>query len=114
MAFYRRRRSNAESTLGGYRLREVEFGGIGPEPFQSVVLALLLLKEVDDDITEIEQHPFGFVLAFAPQGLEIEVLFETLFNMFGQRLNVGPRSAGRNHKDVRENKLLFDIENRDV
>src|SRR5207342_1407741 len=55
--------------------------------------------DVDDDITEVDQHPFGFALAFHAQRLDVEVLGE-LHYFIGDRLHVARRSAGCDHHEI--------------
>lgn len=102
------------STVGRNWFRPVELRRVGPETFQTVILSLLLLEQVNDDVAKVEQDPFPLRSTLAAQWLQVEVFTEPVLDRFGQCLHMRTRCPRCDDKDVRENKLLFDIEERDV
>lgn len=69
---------------------------------------------MDDDVTEVEEYPFSLVSALASDSFQFEVFTESFLNRIGQSLDMRTRGTGGDYENVRENKLLFDIKNRDV
>jgi hypothetical protein len=64
---------------------------------------------VDDDITEVDQHPFGFALAFHAQRLDVEVLGE-LHYFIGDRLHVARRSTRCDHHEIGDAALATHVD----
>jgi hypothetical protein len=69
---------------------------------------------MDNDVAEVEQDPLCFVSAFAPEWSHFEVVAKTFFNCLGESLDMRARSPCGDYENVRENKLPFDIQKRDV
>jgi hypothetical protein len=69
---------------------------------------------MDNYVAVVEEDPFCLGSTFAAERLDVEVISKTLFNRLSQRLDMGTRCPGCDHENVRENKLLFNIEKCDV
>src|SRR6185503_9022159 len=74
--------------VGGlpHTFRQINFPGIAPETLEIVKIASLGVKEVNDEITVIEQHPFCCTVSFDPHRPSPKLLLELIVNPIGDRL----------------------------
>src|SRR6188768_3823707 len=49
-----------------HTFRQIHFPGVTPETLEIVKIASLGIKEMDDEVTIIKQHPFCCAVAFDP------------------------------------------------
>src|ERR1700758_5133378 len=65
---------------------------VAPQPFEVVIHARLLRKNVDQEIAVIHQHPFGVLVAFDACRV-LALLFQRLLDLIRDRLDLpGVRS----------------------
>lgn len=86
-----------------------ESTGIPPEPFQSVELALLILEDVNDEVSVIEQHPLRFGPSLVAKRPATPIL-ELLDHVVGKALHMGTRRSGGNDEHLGYCEEIADVE----
>eukprot|EP01092_Planopodium_desertum_P003000 TRINITY_DN15154_c0_g4_i1.p1 TRINITY_DN15154_c0_g4~~TRINITY_DN15154_c0_g4_i1.p1 ORF type:complete len:319 (+),score=77.32 TRINITY_DN15154_c0_g4_i1:1023-1979(+) len=71
----------------------------GPQALERVELAHARQHHVHDDVAQVDQHPFGFTLAFNTQGHDVDVLGEA-HDFVGDGLHMAGRSTRYDHHVV--------------
>ena len=84
-----------------------------PQPLQVIKAAFLMVKNVDDHITEVEQHPHALaqpltVLTVDPLGAQLAL------NGLGQALHMPGRAPAHNHKIIGEGGESPDIQHHQI
>ena len=84
-----------------------------PQPLQRVELAHARQHDVDDDVAEIDEHPFGFAFAFDAERLAVEALGK-LHHFIGDRFDVPGRGAGGDDHVIADAGLAADVDLDDI
>src|SRR5580765_4771850 len=63
--------ARATSAFSSFHTK-VHAPGVAPQPLEEIVLARLLVEDVDDDVHEVEQHPAAPLAALHVPGLDAE------------------------------------------
>lgn len=88
--------------------------GVTPHAFQIVVGALFFLKEVDDDITVVHEHPAAFGRAFHGEGQLGEAFFDLFADGFGQGTKLTVAVAGADDKVIGDDGIRSQIQQNNV
>jgi hypothetical protein len=69
---------------------------------------------VNDQVTEIDQHPPTRWIPFCPPGQRLRLLFGVFGNPFGQRLNLAIAVATAKKKVICENGFVSNVQQENV
>lgn len=95
-------------------VREADDGArSAPEFFEAVVGALIGRKDVDDDVSEVEQHPAVVAAAFAMAKFDT-IWQELLFQVVAQGTKLERRLRGGYHEEIGERRHFRNINQRDI
>src|SRR5574340_1157221 len=101
---------------GGFQgalFRQRDLSRVAPQPFEGVVFANILLKNVNDDVTKIHYDPFGRRGAFnAERGLSLRG--EAVANMVGNRPSLALRFPGSDDQIVGDRSQCGDMQDQDI
>src|SRR3954468_17781435 len=81
----------------------------GPQAFEAVELADAWQHHVHDDVAQIDEHPFGFLLPFHAERHHARLFYEA-DDFIGERFDVTRGSAARDDEDIGDAGLAADVD----
>ena len=83
-------------------------GGVGPEAFQIVKTAHVIIEDMDNDIAVIHQHPVALLETIDTERLD-SLCFQILLNMFGDGADLAVGRPVADEKRVRQAGEVADV-----
>ncbi len=102
--------------VSGFRGCRFEFDNrrIRPQSLELVVVPGLLIKDMNNHVAVVQEHPSGVFPPLSPQRLPIEICLESALSVVGESPNVTIRCTRGDDKDVGDDQQLRDVEQHNI
>src|SRR5215211_6937821 len=98
--------------IATHSLKADDGGGLAPEALEVVEGALLRAEEVDDYVAEVQQHPAGVRVPFAPAQAHV-VRAQPLGQRVDHSIHLPFAEDGTDHEPVGEPRHAADVDDGD-
>ena len=107
--------ANSYFGSGGVRSRRLplQSRSITPQPLEAVEISRWWLEDVNDHVTEVDEHPLSIFTPFDPQCPPITFLGSGL-DLLGKRQHLPTGSTRSDHEHLADLQQIADVEQADV